>query len=161
GGADLAEANLRGANLQNAKNLTPSQLEQGAGDASTILPEHLEGSVSWSPAKSEAARNAPMRVPSFVVPRAAKFRSLRPLLWIAGGAGVVAFAAVAWWQYGGGDGNTLSIIEWRPAELKVSHLPASPVLRPIDQPDAAFVARGEGPTMPTVVASWPAAYADL
>ena len=69
-GADLSEANLRGANLQNAKNLTRSQLEQSLGDASTILPEHLQGSVAWSPARGETAPVAPMLAPSFVVRRA-------------------------------------------------------------------------------------------
>ncbi|MGC1344781.1 MAG: pentapeptide repeat-containing protein, partial [Methyloceanibacter sp.] len=47
-GANLAEVDLSGANLQNAKNLTPSQLEESIGDDSTVLPPHLQGSVSWS-----------------------------------------------------------------------------------------------------------------
>ena len=71
-GADLSEANLRGANLQNAKNLTPSQLEQSLGDASTVLPEHLQGAVAWSPARSGTAPVAPMLAPSFVVRRPRK-----------------------------------------------------------------------------------------
>ncbi|MGA8434947.1 MAG: pentapeptide repeat-containing protein, partial [Methyloceanibacter sp.] len=47
-GANLAKVDLSGANLQNAKNLTPSQLEESIGDDSTVLPPHLQGSVSWS-----------------------------------------------------------------------------------------------------------------
>ena len=90
---------MRGANLQNAKNLTRSQLEQSLGDASTILPEHLQGSVSWSPVWSETAHAAPMLAPSFVVRGATKFRSFRPLLWIAASVWITAFAAAAWWQY--------------------------------------------------------------
>jgi uncharacterized protein YjbI with pentapeptide repeats/lipoprotein-anchoring transpeptidase ErfK/SrfK len=156
-GADLAEVNLRGANLQNAKNLTPSQLEQSLGDASTILPEYLEGSVSWSPTRSETAPAAPM----LAVPRAAKSRSFRPLLWIAASVWVTAFAGAAWWQYGENDRSPLPSTDRGPSELKVSQLPAFTVLRTIDQPDVAFVARGDGPEAPTVVARQPAAYAEL
>jgi lipoprotein-anchoring transpeptidase ErfK/SrfK len=160
-GAELAEANLRGANLQNAKNLTPSQLKQSLGDASTILPEHLEGSVSWSPTRSETAPSAPMLAPSFVVPRAAKFRSFRPLLWIAASVWITAFAGAAWWQYGENDRSPLSSTDQRPSELKVSQLPAFTVLRTIDQPDSVLRARGDGPAALTVVTAQPAAYAEL
>jgi hypothetical protein len=51
-GADLAKANLCGASLQHATNLTESQLKESIGSGSTILPPHLQGSVSWSGARS-------------------------------------------------------------------------------------------------------------
>lgn len=47
-GANLSKTNLCGACLQHAKNLTQSQLEESTGSASTILPPHLHGAVSWS-----------------------------------------------------------------------------------------------------------------
>ena len=50
--ASLAKVNLCGASLQHAKNLTKSQIEETTGNAATILPPHLQGSVSWSPAIS-------------------------------------------------------------------------------------------------------------
>ncbi|MGV1013821.1 MAG: pentapeptide repeat-containing protein [Methyloceanibacter sp.] len=56
-GANLKGANLAGASLEHAKNLTSAQLETAKGDASTSLPPHLEGTVSWSPARRE--RRAP------------------------------------------------------------------------------------------------------
>ena len=49
-GAKLSNVNLCGACLQHAKNLTPAQLKETTGNASTILPPHLQGSVPWSPA---------------------------------------------------------------------------------------------------------------
>jgi uncharacterized protein YjbI with pentapeptide repeats/lipoprotein-anchoring transpeptidase ErfK/SrfK len=156
-GAELAEANLRGADLQNAKNLTSSQLEHSLGDASTMLPEHLVGSVSWSPAKSETAPAAPM----LAVPRATKSRSLRPLLWIAASVWITAFAVAAWWQYGENARSPLSSIDQGPSEQKVAQLPAFTVLRTIDQPDVVLLARGEAPEPLNVVARQPAAYAEL
>ena len=160
-GADLAEVNLRGADLQNAKNLTPSQIEQSLGDVSTILPEHLQGSVPWSPAKSETAPTAPMLAPSFVVRRTAKSRSFRPLLWIAASVWITAFAAATWWQFGENDRSPLSSIDHGPSELKVAQLPAFTVLRTIDQPDVAFVAQGDAPEALTVVPLRPEAYAEI
>ena len=160
-GADLSEANLRGANLQNAKNLTRSQLEQSLGDASTILPEHLQGSVAWSPARGETAPVAPMLAPSFVVRRPTKSRSFKPLLWIAASVWITAFAAAAWWQYGENDRSPLSSTDRGPSELKVAQLPAFTVLRTIDRPDVALLARGDAPETPTIVALQPAAYAEL
>ena len=53
-GADLTKANLCGASLHHVKNLTPAQIEHSIGSASTILPPHLQGSVSWSAAKGQA-----------------------------------------------------------------------------------------------------------
>jgi uncharacterized protein YjbI with pentapeptide repeats/lipoprotein-anchoring transpeptidase ErfK/SrfK len=156
-GADLSEANLRGANLQNAKNLTPSQLEQSLGDASTILPEHLQGSVPWSPARSETAHAAPM----LAVPRAAKSCSFRPLLWIAASVWITAFAAAAWWQYGENARSPLPSTDRGPPELKVAQLPAFAVLGTIDQPDVALLARGDAPEAPTVVTHEPASYAEI
>ena len=160
-GADLSEANLRGANLQNAKNLTPSQLEQSLGDASTILPEHLQGSVAWSPARGETAPVAPMLEPSFVVRGAAKARSLKPLLWIAASVWITAFAAAAWWQFGQSDRSPLSSTDRGPSELKIGQLPAFTVLRTIDRPDVALFARGDAPETPTIVALQPSAYTEL
>jgi uncharacterized protein YjbI with pentapeptide repeats len=51
-GTNLSKVNLCGASLQHAKNLTQSQIKESTGNASTILPPHLQGSVSWSPARS-------------------------------------------------------------------------------------------------------------
>ena len=51
-GANLSEVNLCGASLQHAKNLTELQLEESTGSALTILPPHLQGSVSWSKARA-------------------------------------------------------------------------------------------------------------
>ena len=51
-GANLSEVNLCGASLQHAKNLTELQLKESTGSASTILPPHLQGSVSWSVART-------------------------------------------------------------------------------------------------------------
>ena len=51
-GANLSKANLCGASLQHARNLTESQLQESTGNGSTILPPHLQGSVSWSVARS-------------------------------------------------------------------------------------------------------------
>ena len=50
-GANLKKTNLRGASLQHAKNLTSQQLEESQGNASTILPPHLQ--VSWSVARRQ------------------------------------------------------------------------------------------------------------
>lgn len=47
-GADLAEADLSGARLHNVRNLSRSQLEQCRGDATTVVPPHLQGCVPWS-----------------------------------------------------------------------------------------------------------------
>ena len=57
-GADLTRVNLCGSNLQNAKNLVPSQLAESIGCDSTILPPHLQGSVSWSAATSQVTEFA-------------------------------------------------------------------------------------------------------
>ena len=160
-GADLSEANLRGADLQNAKNLTPSQLAQSLGDASTVLPEHLQGSVPWSPARSETAHVAPMLGPSLALRRAAKSQSYRPLLWVAASVWLTAFAAAAWWQYGENDRSPLSSTDRGPSELKIAQLPALTVLRTIDRPDVALFARGDAPETPTIVALQPSAYAEL
>jgi uncharacterized protein YjbI with pentapeptide repeats/peptidoglycan hydrolase-like protein with peptidoglycan-binding domain len=160
-GAELSDANLHGANLQNAKNLTPSQLEQSLGDASTILPPHLQGLVSWSPARSEIAPSALMLAPSFVVRRAAKSRSFRPPLWIGAVVSIMALAAAAWWQYGQTHRSPLASADHGPSELKVSQLPAFTVLRTIDRPEVAFVAMGDGREVPTVVARQPAAYPEV
>jgi lipoprotein-anchoring transpeptidase ErfK/SrfK/peptidoglycan hydrolase-like protein with peptidoglycan-binding domain len=48
-GADLTHVNLCGSSLQNAKNLTSSQLQGSLGNEATILPPDLRGSVPWSP----------------------------------------------------------------------------------------------------------------
>jgi len=160
-GADLSEANLRGADLQNAKNLTPSQLAQSLGDASTVLPEHLQGSVPWSPARSETAHVAPMLGPSLALRRAAKSQSYRPLLWVAASVWLTAFAAAAWWQYGENDRSPLSSTDRGPSELKFAQLPALTVRRTIDRPVVALFAQGDAPETPTIVALQPSAYAEL
>ncbi|MGH6825774.1 pentapeptide repeat-containing protein [Methyloceanibacter sp.] len=157
--AELARANLRGANLQNAKNLTPSQLEQSLGDASTILPAHLRGSVSWSPPRSEAAPLAPMLAPGVMVRRAAKSPSFKPQLWTAVVVCITALAAAAWWQYGRHDRSLLSSTDHGPLEPKIAQLPVFTVLRRIDQPDVALRARGDAPEALDLAALRPAAYA--
>jgi uncharacterized protein YjbI with pentapeptide repeats len=55
-GANLTKANLCGASLHHVKNLTAAQIEDSIGSASTILPPHLQGSVSWSVAKSQTEK---------------------------------------------------------------------------------------------------------
>jgi uncharacterized protein YjbI with pentapeptide repeats len=55
-GANLTKANLCGASLHHVKNLTPAQIEDSIGSSSTILPPHLQGSVSWSVAKSQTEK---------------------------------------------------------------------------------------------------------
>ena len=156
-GAELATANLRGADLQSAKNLTLSQLEQSLGDASTKLPAHLQGSVSWSPARTEAAPFVPMLAPGFTVRRPAKSHSFRPLLWITASVWITAFAASAWWQYGENDRSPLSSTHHGPLELKISQLPPVTALRTIDQPDIALPA---SETL-NLVTPEPAAYAEI
>jgi uncharacterized protein YjbI with pentapeptide repeats len=55
-GANLTKANLCGASLHHVKNLTPAQIEDSIGSSSTILPPHLQDSVSWSVAKSQTEK---------------------------------------------------------------------------------------------------------
>ena len=160
-GADLSKANLRGANLQNAKNLTPSQLEQSLGDASTILPEHLHGSVSWSPARSEKAPVAPLPSTTPVGRHEATPRSFRLLGWAAAVIYLTTLAATTWWQYGQNDRRPLSSTDHGPFELKIARLPAFTVLQTIDRPDVALLARGDAPEAPIVVTHEPASYAEV
>jgi lipoprotein-anchoring transpeptidase ErfK/SrfK len=160
-GADLSKANLRGANLQNAKNLTPSQLEQSLGDASTILPEHLHGSVSWSPARSEKAPVAPLTSTTPVGRHEATPRSFRLLGWAAAVIYLMTLAATTWWQYGQNDRRPLSSTDHGPFELKIARLPAFTVLQTIDRPDVALLARGDAPEAPIVVTHEPASYAEV
>jgi hypothetical protein len=47
-GAKLAGANLSGADLSNARNLTQAQLAEAVGDASAVLPSHLQLPESWT-----------------------------------------------------------------------------------------------------------------
>jgi uncharacterized protein YjbI with pentapeptide repeats len=69
-GAQLSKANLCGACLRHAKNLTPAQLEESTGSASTILPPHLQGTVPWSPAINPALERCDSRAPARVIPAA-------------------------------------------------------------------------------------------
>ena len=57
-GADLTGANLRGASLHHAKNLTQAQLKLAKRNQLTILPPHLQGSVSRSPARKQTGAPA-------------------------------------------------------------------------------------------------------
>ena len=57
-GANLTKVNLCGASLYHAKNLTQAQLEESIGSDSTILPPHLQESVSWSVARSQTETTA-------------------------------------------------------------------------------------------------------
>ena len=52
-GADLSQSDLSGARLHNVRNLLRAQIEETLGDAATILPSHLRGSVPWSPVGDE------------------------------------------------------------------------------------------------------------
>jgi hypothetical protein len=54
-GTDLTETDIRGANLQIAKNLTQEQIESAFGSSGgyeympdTILPDHLTAPESWN-----------------------------------------------------------------------------------------------------------------
>ena len=65
-GADLSGANLCGASLLEARNLTKAQLHEAEGDASTVLPEHLERPLIWTvgqiaDTQAGRARPAPRR----------------------------------------------------------------------------------------------------
>lgn len=51
-GANLTGTNLRGASLLGARNLTPAQLHEAEGDATTVLPEGLERPLIWTVAQS-------------------------------------------------------------------------------------------------------------
>jgi hypothetical protein len=55
-GANLRDVDLSGASLCHAKNLTQAQLEETKGSTSTILPQDLQGFVSWS-ARSRTKTN--------------------------------------------------------------------------------------------------------
>jgi hypothetical protein len=68
-GAKFSKVNLCGACLQHAKNLTESQLEESTGSASTILPPHLQGSVSWSPAINPTIEHCDLRLLPRVTPK--------------------------------------------------------------------------------------------
>jgi uncharacterized protein YjbI with pentapeptide repeats/lipoprotein-anchoring transpeptidase ErfK/SrfK/peptidoglycan hydrolase-like protein with peptidoglycan-binding domain len=101
-GAILAKVDLRGANLQNAKNLTSAQLEKCIGDDSTILPPNLQGSVSWSSCcetRTAAFACNPIPAACWIAKRSgAPTHSPRRLALIAA---VIAITALAfgWWQY--------------------------------------------------------------
>ena len=56
--ANLTKVNLSGASLYLAKNLTQAQLEESIGSDLTILPPHLQESVSWSVARSQTETTA-------------------------------------------------------------------------------------------------------
>lgn len=51
-GANLTGANLRGASLVGVRNLTPAQLHEAEGDATTVLPEGIEAPLIWTVAQS-------------------------------------------------------------------------------------------------------------
>ena len=53
-GARLMRADLGGVNLAHARNLVQGQLFGTIGDASTLLPQHLERPATWPGAKREA-----------------------------------------------------------------------------------------------------------
>jgi len=60
-GANLAKVNLCGARLYHAKNLTQAQLDESTGSDATILPPHLQGTVSWSRAQSPRIQRHDLR----------------------------------------------------------------------------------------------------
>lgn len=100
-GAILAKVDLRGANLQNAKNLTSAQLEKCIGDDSTILPPNLQGSVSWSSyceARTAAFACNPTPAPRWIAKRSgAPTHSPRRLTLIAAVVAITALAFAGWW----------------------------------------------------------------
>jgi hypothetical protein len=55
-GANLAGANLCGAILQEARNLTQSQIEAALGDVFSLLPPHLTRPHTWTGAISQVVR---------------------------------------------------------------------------------------------------------
>jgi uncharacterized protein YjbI with pentapeptide repeats/lipoprotein-anchoring transpeptidase ErfK/SrfK len=115
-GANLAKVKLSGANLENAKNLTSAQLAKCTGDESTVLPPHLQGSVPWSPARTE------VRTATFAyrdrrkASSGATFNSPRPAGWIAALSSIAALALFGWWQYA-----PLNLPSEKGADHTVSH----------------------------------------
>ena len=59
-GARLMRADLGGANLAHARNLVQGQLFGTIGDASTLLPQHLERPVTWPGATREVQIEQPI-----------------------------------------------------------------------------------------------------
>jgi lipoprotein-anchoring transpeptidase ErfK/SrfK len=102
-GAVLTKVDLRGANLQNAKNLTSAQLEKCVGDDSTILPPNLQGSVSWSSyceTRTAAFACNPTPAPRWMAKRSgAPTHSPRRLVLIAAVIAITTLAFAGWWQY--------------------------------------------------------------
>lgn len=47
-GANFSGANIRGVNLAQVRNLTKAQLHEAEGDATTLLPDHLERPLIWT-----------------------------------------------------------------------------------------------------------------
>ena len=62
---------------------------------------------------------------------------------------------------GQSDRSPLSSTDRGPSELKIAQLPAFTVLRTIDRPDVALLARGDAPEAPGIVALQPAAYVEI
>ena len=102
-GANLAKVDLRGANLENAKNLSPTQLEKSIGDDSTILPAQLQGLVSWSRGPGETGthvyRDLPQAPQWAAQTDHATSRSYRRTISVAVSTVIVASAITAGWQY--------------------------------------------------------------
>jgi len=178
-GASLSKAKLHGADLANAKNLTCAQLEKCIGDESTVLPPHLQGSVSWSPIGSEARTATFVYRGSRQAPRGVVLRSLRQAGWIAALASIAALALAGWWQYPPLNlpsenvvdhtvphpkpilDNRISLLTTgAPSELKLIDAPALSI-RALDRPELAAVVQPRVPETLSEMPLPPPAYAEL
>jgi hypothetical protein len=77
-GARLMRADLGGANLAHARNLVQGQLFGTIGDASTLLPPHLERPATWP----GATRNVEAEQPKQQQKSVQLMRSWRLMIWI-------------------------------------------------------------------------------
>ena len=77
-GARLMRADLGGVNLAHARNLVQGQLFGTIGDASTLLPQHLERPVTWPGATREVQIEQPMQQAKSIQP----MRSWRLMSWL-------------------------------------------------------------------------------
>ena len=178
-GASLSKAKLHGADLANAKNLTCAQLEKCVGDESTVLPPHLQGSVSWSPIGSEARTATFVYRGSRQAPRGVGLRSLRQAGWIAAFASIAGIALAGWWQYPPLHQPSENVVDHRvphpkpildhrisllatgaPFELKLIDAPALSI-RALDRPKLAAVVQPRVPETLSEMSLPPPAYAEL
>jgi uncharacterized protein YjbI with pentapeptide repeats len=82
--ASLAGADLRGANLSKARNLTEAQLAETLGNEATILPASLNAPESWTAPAVELVRVKKPRPITPIAPRARSDRA-NTVSWLVGG----------------------------------------------------------------------------